>query len=112
MLGKKVLFITNNRFGTGDPALGYLLIRGFFQTLIQQSPLPQVVLFMNSGVKLLVDEEIQGSLQQLEEMGVQLLGCGTCLDYYEVKQDLKVGKVSNMKEITAFLLGSQEVVTL
>lgn len=107
----KVLLLTSNQFGTGAEALGFLLIRGFFQTLRKNPQIPGTIIFMNSGVQLLMDDEVVESLQALEEMGVQLLACGTCLDYYVLTDQIKAGTVSNMRDITALLV-SKEVITL
>jgi len=86
----------SDRMGEGDPALGDILMRAFFQSLVQM-PVPQKMLFYNRGVFLTLDDSaVLPELQGLQEMGVELLVCGTCLDFYKVRERLAVGQVSNM----------------
>ena len=96
----KVIFVKSNLLGEGDEKLGNILIRGFINTLNEIEPLPGKVIFMNAGVKLPCNnEEIINSLKKLQNKGVEILVCGTCLDYYNLKEELKVGNISNMYEI-------------
>jgi pentose-5-phosphate-3-epimerase len=65
---------------------------------------------MNSGVKLAIDGSlVLESLDKLEREGVNLLVCGTCLNYFEVKDKLKAGKVSNMYEIVEKMVNAEKV---
>jgi selenium metabolism protein YedF len=94
-LGTVVVF-ASDRMGEGDPELGAILMRAFGQTLVQME-VPRKLLFYNRGVFLtLNDSPVLAELKGLEEMGVELLVCGTCLDFYKVKDRLAAGKVSNM----------------
>ena len=96
----KVIFIKSELLGEGDEELGELLIRGFINTLLDIEPIPAKIIFMNSGVKLAChNEEIINSLKKLENKGVNVLACGTCLDFYGLKEELEVGSISNMYEI-------------
>lgn len=97
---EKIIFIKSNLLGEGEAELGDILIRGFINTLKEIDPLPDKIIFMNSGVKLPSEnKEVINSLKELEKNGVEVLTCGTCLDYYNLKDKLKVGKISNMYEI-------------
>ncbi len=108
----KVLFVKDNHLGVGSAELGNILMRGFFRQLKEGEVLPKKIIFINNGVKLLIDEEVLESLTSLEERGVELLACGTCLDYYGLLDKIRAGQISNMKEIKDVLMGSDEVVTL
>jgi len=91
-----VVVFASDRMGEGDPELGAILMRAFAQTLVQMET-PGKLLFYNRGVFLvLADSPILAELKGLEEMGVELLVCGTCLDFYQVRDRLAAGKVSNM----------------
>lgn len=97
---KKIIFVKSNLLGKGEAKLGDILIRGFINTLKEIEPLPDKIIFINSGVKLTCEnEEIIKSLKKLEKSGVTVLSCGTCLDYYGLKEKLQVGNISNMYEI-------------
>ncbi len=91
-----VVVFASDRMGEGDPALGDVLMRAFFQSLVQM-PVPQKILFYNRGVFLALDDSpVLPELKGLQDLGVGLLVCGTCLDFYKVRQRLAVGQVSNM----------------
>ena len=96
----KVYLIAADTLGEGEEELGKILIKGFISTLLDIEPLPQKVIFLNAGVKLAVlEKDVKRTLLDLEKAGVKILLCGTCLDYYELSDQVEVGEVSNMYEI-------------
>jgi len=95
-----VLLIDADSFGRGSEELGKILMRAFLQTLEQSEVHPQKILLVNSGVKLACEgSEVLEDLQEFAAKGVELLSCGTCLDYFGIKKKLMVGRVTNMYEI-------------
>ena len=83
--------------GEGGEELGRILIKGFLFALTQQEHLPSTVLFYNGGAKLTTEGSASlEDLKTLEANGVEILTCGTCLDYYGLKDKLAVGGVTNM----------------
>jgi selenium metabolism protein YedF len=93
--------------------LGHILMRGFFHTLGEIEPLPDTIIFFNSGVKLVVEgSPIVEDLQALTKEGVQVLACGTCLGYYELEAGVVVGEISNMYAIAETMLTAGRVVNL
>ena len=97
--------------GDGERELGQILIKGFISTIKELDPLPEKIIFLNSGVKLATKEDIIFYLKELEEQGVEILLCGTCVDYYELQAEVGVGEISNMFEI-ADNLNRRDVVTV
>ena len=99
--GEKVVVIKSEFMGDGDNELGKVLIKGFIYALSQQDELPQTMLFYNGGAKITSEgsESIE-DLKALEEKGVKIFTCGTCLNYYGLTEKLCVGEVTNMYEIT------------
>lgn len=98
--GPFVIVIAENKMGRGNDELGSVLIRAFLHTVGLQKEKPAVMIFYNTGVKLTVQgSEVLDDLKQLESEGVQLLVCGTCLNYFEIKDKLAAGTVSNMYDI-------------
>ncbi len=96
---KTVVVFASDLMGDGDPELGAILMRAFCATIAQLEK-PQKLLFYNRGVFLaLNDSPVLSELKSLEEAGVSLLVCGTCLDFYKVKDRLAAGQVSNMFSI-------------
>ncbi len=112
--GPLVLVIPGECMGRGEhPKLGQILIRGFFHTLGEVEPLPDTIIFFNSGVKLVIeDSPVLEDLQALSERGVEILACGTCLGYYELKEKIAVGEVSNMYTIAETMLKAGKVISL
>ncbi|MFQ9288644.1 MAG: sulfurtransferase-like selenium metabolism protein YedF [Intestinibacter bartlettii] len=92
-----VVVLSSNQMGNGSEELGQILMKGFIFALTELDELPSTVLLYNSGVKL----STEGSnsiedLKTLQAQGVEILSCGTCLNYYELTEKLKVGDVTNM----------------
>ena len=106
----KVYLIASDTLGEGEEELGKILIKGFLSTLLDIEPLPKKVIFLNAGVKLAVMEaDVKRTLADLEAAGVKILLCGTCLDYYELSDQVEVGEVSNMYEIVDSINSGQYV---
>lgn len=112
--GPLVLLVSSEVFGRGEYAeLGQILIRGFFHTLGEVEPQPQTIILLNSGVKLVVkDSPVLEGLLALRDAGIEILACGTCLDYYGLKDQVAVGLISNMYTIAEALLGAGKVLNL
>ena len=99
------VFIAADGIGGGDPELARLLMRGFLYTLTEVEIPPMRIIFMNSGVKLAVlGSDSLGNLRKLAERGVDILACGTCLEFHKLTDDLGVGRITNMYEIAEWLL--------
>ena len=109
--GAKIYLIPSDTMGDGERELGQILMKGFISTIKELDPLPKRIIFLNSGVKLATKEDIIFYLKELEEQGVEILLCGTCVDYYELQEEVGVGDISNMFEI-ADNLNRGDVVTI
>ncbi len=108
----KVYLIGSENMGKGEEELGKILMKGFLSTLLDITPLPKKLLFINSSVKLTtIYPETVSVLKELEEKGTDILVCGTCLNYYNLSDEIKVGEISNMYEI-ADNLNRGNVVTI
>ncbi len=107
-----VVFIGKDYIGEGSEELGKNLMRMFLYTLSESEELPTHLLFMNSGVKLAVlDEQTVEHLITLKNKGVDILVCGACLNYFELANDLKIGSVSNMYDITEKMKQAGKVIS-
>ena len=99
------VFIARDGIGQGDPDLARLLMRGFLFTLTESDLPPLRVILMNAGVKLAVEgSDSLPNLRRLAELGVDILACGTCLDFFHLTEALGVGRITNMYEIAEFLM--------
>ena len=110
---KKVMaaVISSDVMGSGDDELGKILIKGFIYALSQMETLPDTVLFYNGGAKLTTEgSESLEDLKKMEEEGVEILTCGTCLKHYGLMEKLMVGKVTDMYTITERMTGADKVI--
>ncbi|OOM14404.1 sulfurtransferase-like selenium metabolism protein YedF [Clostridium saccharobutylicum] len=107
------VFIGKEIIGAGNEKLGKSLMKMYFYTISEGDDLPKSILFMNDGVKVItLNEQAIEHLKDLEEKGVEILVCGTCLNFYGLQEKLTVGKISNMYDITNSMKESSKVITL
>ena len=96
--------IGSNKMGEGDERLGKILVKSFIYSLTQLEKLPKVIVFFNSGAYLTCEgSESLDDIKLLADQGVEVYTCGTCLDFYGIKEDLRVGVVTNMYEIAKLM---------
>jgi len=108
-----VVFITSDCLGRGDERLGEILMKAFLNTIWDTEPKPGKMVFINSGVRLTTEgSEVLDTLRLLEKDGVQIFSCGTCLEYYKLKDDLRVGQVTNMYETVHSLMAAGKVIKI
>jgi len=106
-----VVYINSQLMGIGEEALGAILMRSFLKTLVDIETKPSRLILINSGVRLSSEgSEVLEALQGLSEKGVEILSCGTCLDFYGLKEKVKVGKISNMYDIAQSLLEADRLI--
>lgn len=109
----QIFYVKSDSIGRGSDELGTILVKALFNTLAEGSEFPEKVVFVNSGVKLVCEgSDILDSLKTVEGKGVEILACGTCLNYYGLMEKISVGKVSNAFEILNILLQAEKVVDL
>ncbi|WP_052241514.1 sulfurtransferase-like selenium metabolism protein YedF [Berryella intestinalis] len=114
-VGNYVLFVGKDHVGEGDPVLGANLLKMALNAFADADELPSAVLLMNSGVKAVADpdnDDVPASLGRMAEAGCEVLSCGTCLDFYGVKDALRVGEVSNMVAIMERMRAASKVIAL
>ncbi len=98
--GNKVVVFSSRTMGKGSEELGEILIKSFIYTLTESTPYPSTMIFYNGGVYLTCEgSPVLEDLKKLEKEGVEIISCGTCLDYYNLKDKLQVGEISNMYTI-------------
>jgi selenium metabolism protein YedF len=106
-----VIVFASETMGSGPPELGAILLKAFVNTIKDVTPLPSHLVFYNTGVHLVVEgSALIDPLTELQNMGIAILACGTCLDYFNVKSKLRVGTVSNMYSILETLSKAGNVV--
>ena len=108
--GDLIVVVSSDRMGTGNDELGKVLIKGFIYAVTQLDTLPKM-LFYNGGATLTTEgsDSIE-DLKSLEAQGVEILTCGTCLDYYHLKDKLVVGGVTNMYSIVESMAEAGKII--
>jgi selenium metabolism protein YedF len=109
--GPCVVQITARTMGSGDDELGALLLRSFLKTQAELERKPDAILFYNDGVKLCCEGSyLLDDLRGLEATGVEIIACGTCLNFFELDDQLRVGRVTDMLEIAGRLADAGSIV--
>ncbi len=102
--GPFVVVFAENRMGRGNDELGAVLVRAFLHTLCEQETKPDAIIFYNTGVMLTVrDSAVIDDLRRLAGEGVELLVCGTCVNFFEIGGEVAVGTISNMYDIAGLM---------
>lgn len=105
-----VYLITRETLGHGSDELGAVLMKSFFFSLGEIEPLPRAILLINGGVKLAAEgSPVVEYLASFAECGVKVLSCGTCLDYFKIRDRLAAGGVTNMYTILAELSAAKTI---
>jgi len=110
--GPFVIVCSEDKMGRGNDELGLVLMRAFLHTICLQKEKPDVMVFYNTGVQLTLEgAETLDDLKELAAAGVEILVCGTCLNYFEAKDKLGVGVVSNMYDIAGTMSKASRLLT-
>jgi selenium metabolism protein YedF len=111
--GGLVLAIGQNTMGSGNDELGAILVKAFIYSLTELDRPPETMLFFNSGVKLTTEGSgVIADLKTLESKGTVVSSCGTCLDFYGLKEKLAVGNVTNMYAIVSAMEEAGKLINL
>ena len=106
-----LVVLSANTMGTGDPKLGTSLMKAFVFALTKQDQLPDAVLCYNTGAYLTCEgADTLEDLKLLESEGVTVLTCGTCLDFYGLKEKLAVGGATNMYDIVERMENAAQII--
>ncbi|MGE4267456.1 MAG: sulfurtransferase-like selenium metabolism protein YedF [Deferribacterales bacterium] len=108
-----VVFVTGECVGNEEPELGRMLMKGFIGNLKHVNPLPKTVIFVNNSVRMVtLNLEVAETVKELEALGVEVLACGACLNYFNLVDELKAGKVSDALTVANKLFGADKVIRL
>ncbi len=107
-----VYVLPSDTMGRGSDELGWALLQTFVVTISEVSPLPSHILLYNGGVKLATTEgKALEALQNLEQKGVVIWCCGTCLEFFKMEDKRKVGTITNMYDILATMSSATRLVS-
>lgn len=105
--------IGSNKMGAGEEKLGHILMKSFMYTVKETTPWPATIVLYNSGVYLTCEgSEVLDDLKAMADEGVEIISCGTCLDYYNIKDKLQVGEIGNMYAIYEKMRNANNTINL
>ncbi|MFZ7102507.1 MAG: sulfurtransferase-like selenium metabolism protein YedF [Peptococcaceae bacterium] len=109
----KVIIINSESFGHGSEELGKKLMGAFLRKIWAGEDKPAAIILYNSGVKIAAaGSYVLDAVTGLMEAGVDIIACGTCVEYFKLEDSLQAARISNMEEISAIMLAAKSVVTL
>ena len=107
------IIISSDTFGNGPKELGEMLLKNYIYTLTELKPLPKSIIFLNSGAFMTsIDSNALEDLRSLEARGVHILTCGSCIDYFKLKDKLAVGQITNMYKIAEEMAKADNLVSI
>ncbi|WP_097028239.1 sulfurtransferase-like selenium metabolism protein YedF [Clostridium peptidivorans] len=107
------ILVTTDKLGEGSEELGKILMKSYFYALSESDKLPTDIIFLNSGVFLTTEgSQILNILEAMSKKDIVISSCGTCLDFYNLKEKLKLGEISNMYFIVEKINNSTKVIKL
>lgn len=105
--------INNYGMGNGSPTLALTLVTKYFELLAEEPTPPSFIVFYNEGVRLTCDESpTLLALSSLEAKGTKLISCSTCLNFFDLKEKIRVGLSGSMSDIISLQNKAQKVITL
>jgi len=108
---KVVVYINSDLLGVGDEALGSFLMKAFLKTLLDLEKKPDRLILINGGVRLASEgSQVIDTLRTLSEKGVKIVSCGTCLDFYKLREKMSVGTISNMYDIIQSMVEADRLI--
>ena len=110
---KIMVMVATDRIGYGDDELGLKLMESFLKTLKEMGDELWRLVFVNNGVKLTIeDSTVLSDLRDLEDQGIHILVCGTCLTYFDLIEKKQVGETTNMLDIVTAMQLADKVINL
>lgn len=110
--GPTVIVLNGDKMGRGDDELGTVLIKAFLHTLVDSNNIPDVIILYNTGVKLsAAGTDTVEDLKKLGESGVNILVCGTCVNFFGIKDQISAGAISNMYDIADTMMTAGRLIT-
>lgn len=112
-LKNTVILITREGMGYAEPALQQKLLETYIRLLQENDTLPDAICFYTEGVKLVVEgSPLLDQLQKIEQKGVRLIICSTCLNFFGLTDKVRVGIIGGMPDIIEAQVKAGKVITL
>jgi len=110
---KKIVLINSDKMGKGEDEVCHLMMKKFINALVGLEEKPERLVFYGDGVKLTAKgSPVMDALLSLENLGVEIVSCATCVNYYGLSDQIEVGRVGNMQEMVKLLMEVDDTVTI
>jgi selenium metabolism protein YedF len=110
---KKIVLISSDKMGEGDEEIGHIMMKKFINGLVGLDKKPEKLMFYGLGVKLVTKgSPVMDALLSLENMGVEIISCATCINYYGLTDQVEVGRVGNMPELLESLMEAADTISI
>lgn len=105
----KILYLNDNKAGSGD--VGTTLLNKFLSSICNLDKLPKMIICVNNAVKITANrgDPNHQAMKNLQNLGIKIYSCGTCLSAYNLTDKLEIGEISNAFEIMQFLMDNEVV---
>ena len=106
-----LVYLFDSDFIGGNRELGKVLVNGFLNAIPSLPKRKSTIVLISNGVKLAIaGSYVLDTLKQFEQMGFTILICGTCLDFFKIREKVQAGTISNALEIMEALTTAVKVV--
>lgn len=110
---KKLVLIRSDKMGEGDEKIGHIMMKKFINGLVGLDEKPEKLVFYGLGVKLAAKgSPVMDALLSLENMGVEIVSCATCVNYYNLADQMEVGRIGNMPELLKSLMEAANTISI
>ena len=105
------LYLSSDRMGSGDDALGRRLLEAFLEKLVASDRQVDLIGCVNGGVRLTTEgSTVIDSLQTLADRGARIATCATCLDHFGLRDRLLIGEVGTMEQSVQAMMSADRVI--
>jgi hypothetical protein len=112
-LANAIVMVTRDGMGSADGVLQHKLMEIYLRLMIENGSFPNAICFYTDGVKLVVEgSPFLDRLSQIEQMGVRLIICSTCLNHLSLVDKVRVGIVGGMADILEAQVKASKVITI
>ena len=108
---QKVAYLFDADHIGANMELGKVLMNGFLSAMQNLQNKNCAIVLISKAVRLsTTGSYVLEVLQDLEKMGFSILICGTCLNFYKIRENVRVGTISNALEILECMTGAAKVI--
>lgn len=111
-MNNTLLQITSSEMGSGDTELGKKLLSNYLKLIYDEDRLPRFIALYNGGVKIVADNSLTDTLQNMEKKGVKIIACKTCLNQFNLIDKMEAGITGTMMDIIELQTMADKVVNL